>query len=240
MKRRESQYVAAKHVAVGRLVMIVAAACLCLALTEAATRAQTSDAKGEGTMGVVMVTTSSADAVRQLTSRDALVRKRAAEDLARMADTEQRRLVEGYRLQEKDGRVRVALDWALYRMGKAEALYNLVRALDSSRFDQASVYLGELETPEPLYIFLERTNGNTQIKLLQVLAHMGDAATLARIKPLADSLDPLIAQAAREAAHDITTRLAETPPATPATPARPRQTRNRDEDEHAEETSPQQ
>jgi hypothetical protein len=157
--------------------------------------------------------------VRKLTSRDALERQRAAEELAHLAATEQRRLVEGYRVQEKNARVRVALDWALYRMGKQDALYNLVRALDSARADQAQVYLSELETPDVLYAFLPRVNGNTQIQLLQILAHVGDSQTIERIKPLTLSLDPKIAAAALTATSDINARLANAPPA----PANPRQ-----------------
>lgn len=157
--------------------------------------------------------------IRQLTSRDPLERQRAAEELARLALPEHRRLAEGYRLQEKNSRVRVAYDWALYRMGKREALFDLVRALDTSRSDQAQVYLSELETPEPLYLFLERANGNTQIKLLQILAYNGDAQTLERLKAYSNSIDPKIAEAARAAERDISERLA-----SPASaPARARQ-----------------
>src|ERR1051325_8233540 len=52
---------------------------------------------------------SSARVARNLASRDPLERQRAAEELARTGATEQQRLVEGYRLQEKDARVRLAL-----------------------------------------------------------------------------------------------------------------------------------
>lgn len=150
-----------------------------------------------------------ADALaRQLASRDPLARQRAAEDLAHLAAAEQRRLIEGHRLQEKNARVRVALDWALYRAGRRESLYDLVRALDSGRSDQAQVYLSQLETPEVLYPLLERVNGNTQIKLLQVLSHVGDASTAERIRPLASSPDPKVAEAARAAASEIAARLA--------------------------------
>jgi hypothetical protein len=164
---------------------------------------------------------------RQLTDSDPLKRQRAAEELARLAATEQRRLVEGHRMQEKNERVRVALDWALYRMGKREVLFNLVRALDSSRSDQAQVYLSELEGPDALYLFLERANGNTQIKLLQILAYLGNADTLERIKPFTASLDPKIAEAARNAERDINERLA-APAQTPAR-SRERQTQKSDE-----------
>src|SRR5437763_4533522 len=77
-------------------------------------------------------------AVKQLSSRDASVRQHGAEELARLEATDQRRVIEGYRLQEKNERVRLALDWALYRFGKKESLFAVARALDSSRFAQAN------------------------------------------------------------------------------------------------------
>src|SRR5678810_690406 len=72
-----------------------------------------------------------AEFAKQLGSTDPHVRQRSAEALARLAATDQRKLVEGYQLQEKNKEVRLALDWALYRMGKAEALYTVVEDLDS-------------------------------------------------------------------------------------------------------------
>jgi len=159
---------------------------------------------------------------RDLADRKPLVRQRAAEELARLAATTQRRLLEGYRLQEKDQRARLALDWALYRTGKESALYSLVRALDSAKlYTQAQGYLSELEGPQPLYKFLAAANGNTQIKLLEVLARVGDAGTLEIVQPFETSLDPKLADAARFAAREINLRLTQTPP--PAN-TRPRQT----------------
>ncbi|MDQ1556953.1 MAG: hypothetical protein QOD32_13 [Pyrinomonadaceae bacterium] len=145
--------------------------------------------------------------MRQLTDRDALIRQRAAEDLARLAPPAQRKLVEGYRLQEKNARVRLALDWALYRMGKTPALFAVVRDLDTNRWNQSEAYLAELETPEPLYGLLPQVNGNTQIKLLESLARSGNAETLPVVEPYAASIDPKIADAARFATREITRRL---------------------------------
>src|SRR3954453_23513558 len=64
-----------------------------------------------------------AEFAKQLCSSDPLLRQRSAEPLARLAAPDQLKLVEGYQLQDKNKEVRLALDWALYRMGKAEALY---------------------------------------------------------------------------------------------------------------------
>src|SRR5689334_6093271 len=129
-------------------------------------------------------------AVKQLSSRDPDTRQHGAEELARLEATDQRRVIEGYRLQEKNARVKLALDWALYRFGKKESLFPVVRALDSSHSDQASKYLLTLDNPEPLYLFLERVNGNSQVKLLEILAKIGDAETIEKIKPYSQSFDP--------------------------------------------------
>lgn len=147
-------------------------------------------------------------AARQLTNSDPLVRQRAAEELARLEATDRRKLVEGYRLQEKNERARLAMDWALYRLGKADALFAVVRALGTSRYNQSQAYLSQLESPAPLYLFLDRLSGPTLVRLLEALARSGDAETLERIKPYTASRDPKVADAARFAAREITRRLA--------------------------------
>src|SRR5215213_520329 len=164
-----------------------------------------------------------AEFAKQLGSTDPLLRQRSAEALARLAATDQRKLVEGYQFQEKNKEVRLALDWALYRMGKAEALYSVVDDLDSGRQDQAVGYLSELESPDLLYPFLKHTTNAPRINagLLKTLARIGDAQTLDLIKPFRESHQPNVAEAA-EIAHDqIEKRLSE-PGATTTTRARPR------------------
>ena len=158
----------------------------------------------------------SSEVARRLSSRIASERRAAAEELARLAAVEHRRLAEGYRVQEKDARVRLALDWALYRMGKNETLFELVGALDEkSRAEQSVAYLKQLEGPGPLYVFLGRVNGHTQARLLEVLAAVGDRATLEKIQPYTQSTDPLIADAAKFAEREITIRVEETPAVEP-------------------------
>jgi hypothetical protein len=176
--------------------------------TPALVRAQDEPSKAPGA--------DSAAVARKLSSRIASERRAAAEELARLAAVEHRRLAEGYRLQEKDAGVKLALDWALYRMGKNETLFQLVGALDEkSRAEQAVAYLKRLEGPEPLYVFLGRVNGHTQARLLEVLAAVGDRGTLEKIRPYTQSLDPLIADAAKFAEREITIRTEETPAVEP-------------------------
>ena len=161
-----------------------------------------------------------AEFAKQLNSPDAHVRQRSAEALARLAATDQRKLVEGYRFQEKNKDVRLALDWALYRMGRAEALYRIVDELDSGRQEQAIGYLSELESPDVLYPFLKRRTNAPRISagLLKALAHIGDAQTLDLIKPFRESHQPYVAEAAEVAHDEIEKRLGEPAPMTRARP----------------------
>lgn len=163
-----------------------------------------------------------AEFAKGLGSTDPQVRQKSAEALARLAATDQRKLVEGYQLQEKNKEVRLALDWALYRMGREEALYRIVADLDSGRQEQATGYLSELESPEVLYPFLKRANNVPRINagLLKALARLGDAQTLELIKPFRDSHQPYVAEAAEIAHDEIEKRLGE--PAATTTRARPR------------------
>ena len=179
-------------------------ALLSLLITPTLVRAQDEPSKAPGA--------DSAAVARKLSSRSPFERRKAAEELARLAAVEHLRLAEGYRAQERDSRVKLALDWALYRMGKNETLFQLVDALDEKKqAEQAVAYLKQPEGPEPLYVFLGRVNGLTQVRLLEVLAAVGDRATLEKIQPYTQSLDPLIADAAKFAEREINIRLEETP-----------------------------
>lgn len=161
-----------------------------------------------------------ADFAKQLGSADALVRQRSAEALARLAATDQRKLVEGYQLQEKNKEVRLALDWALYRMGKTEQLYRIVDELDSGRQEQAIGYLSELESPDLLYPALKRSTNAPRVNagLLNALARIGDARTLELIGPFRESHQPFVAEAAEIAHDEIEKRLGEPAPTTRVRP----------------------
>ena len=145
-------------------------------------------------------------AAKKLSSLDPLTRQRAAEELARLTATEQMRLVEGYSLQEKDKRVRLALVWALYRMGKNEKLYEVVSELGTSRKAQAQSYLTQLDNPEFLHPFL-RWNDKILVGLLEVLARIGDAETLKKIEPYTKVVDKKIVESAKYASDEINKRL---------------------------------
>lgn len=156
-----------------------------------------------------------AEFAKQLGSTDPLVRQRSAEALARLAAVKQRKLVEGYQLQEKNKEVRLALDWALYRMGRSEALYRVVQELDSGRQEQAIGYLSLLEGPDVLYPVLNKEKNPPRVTagLLKALARIGDAHTLEVVKPYRESHERFVAEAAEIAHDEIEKRLSE--PAAP-------------------------
>lgn len=162
----------------------------------------------------------SAQYAKQLSSPDALTRKAAAEALARLAAVDQRKLVEGYEREEKDKRVRLALDWALYRFGRSAALFQVVHELDSSRHDQAAGYLAQLESPEPLYLFLRQDSTPLKIKgrLIEVLGQIGDDETIAQITPFAVSFDPKVSAAAQSSIKQIQERMAQSQPTVKSRP----------------------
>ena len=157
---------------------------------------------------------------KQLGSTDPLLRQRSAEALARLAAVKQVKLVEGYQLQEKNKEVRLALDWALYRMGRSEALYHVVSDLDSGRQDQAVGYLSQLEGPDVLYPFLNKEKNRPRVTagLLKALARIGDEHTLEVVKPYRESQEPYVAEAAETAHDEIEKRLNEPAPPTRVRP----------------------
>ena len=157
---------------------------------------------------------------KQLGHYDPVVRQEAAEALARLAAVEQRKLVEGYQLQEKNKKVKLALQWALYRMGKADFLYQIVRELDSGRHDQAVGYLSKLDTPALLHPYLkdEDKPARQTIGLLEALAVLGDQESLTLVTPFRDSFLPGVAAAAEVTIEKIQSRLAQTEPTKPSRP----------------------
>jgi HEAT repeat protein len=157
---------------------------------------------------------------RQLGHYDPVVRQEAAEALARLAAVEQKKLVEGYHFQEKNKNVRLALEWALYRMGKSDMLFQIVRELDTGRHDQAVGYLSKVDTPALLHSYLKDEDKPARITagVIEALAVIGDQESLALITPFRDSFLPGVAAAAEDAIEKIEARLGQSEPAKPTRP----------------------
>jgi len=181
-----------------------------------------SSAKAQSSVDGFDARADTAELATQLGSPDPLVRQRSAEALARLAAVGQRKMVEGYQLQEKNKEVRLALDWALYRMGRSEALFRIVHELDSGRQQQAIGYLSELESPDMLYPYLKRDNNAPRVNagILKALGKIGNSDTLQIIEPYRESLQAYVAEAAESAHDEIEIRLGQ--PETAPTRVRPR------------------
>jgi len=164
--------------------------------------------------------THSGEFASQLGHVDPLVRQRAAEALARLAAGDQKKVVEGYQLQEKNKEVRLALDWALYRMGKAQTLFRIVRELNSSRHDQAVGYLKQLDSASLLYPFLKENDTPAKVTagVVEALGEIGDKETLALLTPLCDSFTPGVAAAAELAIEQIQARIGQPQTTSPSRP----------------------
>lgn len=190
--------------------------CLCFALLLFAVSAAAQTQPIDG----VDARTDTAALGRELGNVDPLVRQKAAEALARLAATDQQKLLEGYYFQEKNKTVRLALDWALYRVGKEAALYRIVRDLDSGRHDQAVGYLAQLDSPDVLYPFLKREDNKPRVLvgLLEALARAGNAETRPQLEQFRDSYLPGVAAAAEKALEDLDARLGQQGDAKPTRP----------------------
>ncbi len=217
-----------------KLMMAILMLCAVASNIAAQTTApETTDAQETSTQGIIA---SPKQYVLELAAPNPVLRLRAAENLARVASVEERRIVEGYRLQEKDKRVQLALDWALYRFGDETKLFRIVSALDSTAFRSQSIsYLSQLDAPEPLYMFLNSPKRNVRIGILNALGNIGDAGTFPQLEPLTRTSDKRTAEAANAATKRITERLeTETVHTQNPTETRPRQTGNRRDDDDDE------
>lgn len=195
--------------------------CLSLLFALCGTTTTFSQAAAPG-YGGVDARSDSAEYVRELGSSDPFVRQQGAEALARLAAVDQKKLVEGYHVQEKNKKVRLALDWALYRMGKSDALFRIVRELDSGRHEQSVRYLAQVDSPAVLYPFLKQEDTPARITagVLEALGQIGDGESLELIKPFRDYFFPNVASAAEHAIDQIEKRLATQVES--SAPARPR------------------
>ena len=124
-------------------------------------------------------------------------RRYGAEGLGRLRDPSLvPRIVDEY-TREDSSEVRLALNFALFRLGLDEHLPELVRRVNE---DQAYFYLLELETSEvPKLHPLLRRHGREramQIRLLDMIGQRGDVSSLKVVEPLTRSQDTEIASSA--------------------------------------------
>jgi HEAT repeat protein len=130
-----------------------------------------------------------------------MLRVFANEGIARTVDPNQKTELVSARLAEKSARVRAAQAFALVRIGEAEYLDELVRALDSrTTRDLAREYLVETPAANRPMLFAPRTASATvRAELADVFGLIGDPQSLPRLQELAQDANADVARAAERA-----------------------------------------
>ena len=146
---------------------------------------------------------------RHLRDGEPRYRQFAAEGIGRAGDDSVAGDVSGAFLVEKKPAPRLAMSFALYSLGRAEYLDQMVAALkERTRHQQAQAYLLELKarvSPQ-LVNYLNDSNRLIRRRLCLVLGQIGDSATAERLRPLLKDDDPEVVSAATRALRRIGAR----------------------------------
>ena len=125
-----------------------------------------------------------------------------AEGLGRAGDQSLATEVARKYLAEESSNVKLAMSYALYRLGRDEHLVELV---DNLGKDQSYHYLLEMNSQEieKLYPYLHKTGPSIQMRLISVMGLRAPASALPIIQEMMQSEDPEIASAANLAFRRI-------------------------------------
>jgi HEAT repeat protein len=149
--------------------------------------------------------------LENLTDKDSSRRQSAVEGLARIGDQKYSDQISRLVLTEKDSDVKLAQQWALYKLGQRDQMRNLVPKLYSGQDDQAYAYLMEIEQVADLYPYTRSSNLEIRRKVIEILGKIGDKATIAELQPVATSSSAETADTATVAIKRIEWRLAGKP-----------------------------
>lgn len=145
-----------------------------------------------------------------ITSTDGDRRQQATEGLARLAKSQYLDQISQLIVKEKNGDVRLADHWALYRMGSDPHLTYIVRKLDTDQAGQARGYLLE-SNPADLYVHIHSSNKAIRQGVIEVLGRTGDADTVKELESVVQASSAKTADAATVAIKRIEWRLAGRP-----------------------------
>ena len=131
----------------------------------------------------------------------------AAEGLGRIGDSGDITVVTRQYHREESGKVKLALNYALYHMGREEHLIEIVGNLNR---DQAYYYLLEMDAGDipKLYPFLKESNHSICVRLLEIVGLRGDPSAVPIILEMAESPNTQLASAANLALRRIEGRSA--------------------------------
>ncbi len=137
-------------------------------------------------------------------SRD-FYRLHAAEGLGRTGESSYLTEVGRRYLQEDSSKVKLAMSFALYQLGREDHLIDLVGRLDQ---DQAYYYLLELDSQEiqELYPYLRSEKQKIRIRLLEIIGQRGDPSAVPIIEEMMAGPDPELVAAANLAMRRLQSR----------------------------------
>ena len=110
-------------------------------------------------------------------------------------------------LRETSKNMRLAMSFALFRMGRDEHLSELVAQVDE---EQAFNYLFEMESPDikKLYPYLKSGNDSSKLRLLEIVGQRGDQSAVEIIQEITDSANSEVSSAANLALRRLFGRTA--------------------------------
>jgi HEAT repeat protein len=149
--------------------------------------------------------------VENMTDNDADRRQYAFEGLARIADPRYMDQISRLVLTEKNGDVKLAEQWALYRMGSRPNIQYIVRKLDTDQEEQARTYLLEANNAADLYPYVRSSSKEVRQKVIDILGRIGDAETVKELQPVAETSGVATANAATLAIKRIEWRMSGRP-----------------------------
>jgi len=148
--------------------------------------------------------------VENMTDNDADRRQYAIEGLARIAEPRYLDQISRLVLTEKNGDVKLAEYWALYKMGSPSNMQYIVRKLETDQSDQARAYLLE-SNPVDLYPHIQSSSKEVKRKVIEILGLIGDQETIKELEPIVRTSSPTTADTATLAIKRIEWRISGRP-----------------------------
>src|SRR5215510_5662370 len=148
--------------------------------------------------------------VENMTDNDADRRQYAIEGLARIGDVRYLDQISRMVLTEKNGDVKLAEYWALYKMGSTPNIQYIVRKLETDQSDQARAYLLE-SNPVDLYPHIKSSSKEVRHKVIEILGRTGDQDTIKELEPMVRTSSSSTADTATLAIKRIEWRISGRP-----------------------------
>ena len=148
--------------------------------------------------------------VENMTDKDPDRRQYAIEGLARIADPRYLDQISRLVLTEKNGDVKLAEYWALYKMGSTSNIQYVVRKLETDQEHQARAYLMESNAVD-LYPHIQSSSKEVRQKVIEILGRIGDQDTIKELEPIVRTSSASTADTATVAIKRIEWRLSGRP-----------------------------